>query len=46
MLCGLLTIQPLTQLLAWEGFTGLYMFSPNLFEYAIYLKKDMPEQKE
>jgi hypothetical protein len=46
MSCGFLAIQPLTQLLAREGFTELYMFSSNPFEYAIYLKKDMPEWKE
>jgi len=46
MSCGLLAIQPLTQLLAREGFTELYMISPKAYEYAIYLKKDMPEWKE
>jgi hypothetical protein len=44
--CGFLAIRLLTQLLAWEGFTELYMFFSNPFEYAIYLKKDMPEWKE
>jgi hypothetical protein len=40
---GLITVQPLMRVLAQEGFAELYLFFPNPFEYAISLKKEMPD---